>query len=109
MLKRIKNVRLSDHDLDVIKNLFRKHFLEGDKLWIFGSRVDLTRKGGDIDLYVETSVQTIVDAIKIKTDFISDLEQNIGEQKIDLVLNILNFPHPLLIHDVAKTKGVRII
>ena len=49
------------------------------------------------------------DAIAMKTNFIWDLEQKIGEQKIDVVLNMLNFPYPLAIHEVAKTEGVRII
>ena len=48
-------------------------------------------------------------AIKMKSNFLWDLEQKIGEQKIDLVLNMLRDPYPLPIHEIAKTKGVRII
>jgi hypothetical protein len=33
----------------------------------------------------------------------------IGEQKIDVILNIINHPYPLPIHEIAKIKGVRII
>ena len=105
----IKKVRLSDHDLDELKNLFLRHFLPGDCLWLFGSRADLTKKGGDIDLYIETNADTADHAIKMKSDFLWDLEKMIGEQKIDAVLNMLNNPYPLLIHEIAKTKGVQII
>lgn len=83
--------------------------MEGDRLWLFGSRANLTKKGGDIDLYVETNAETIDNAIKMKINFIRALEQSIGEQKIDVVLNILNFPYPLVVHEVAKSEGVRII
>ena len=102
-------VRMSGDDLDAIKSLFCKYFLADDELWLFGSRVDLARKGGDIDLYVETNASTAKDAIEMRLNFIWDLEQEIGEQKIDVVLNLLKFPHPLSIYDIAKTTGVRLV
>lgn len=104
-----KKVRLSDQHLDVIKELFLKHFLKGDQLWIFGSRTDLRKKGGDIDFYIETYVKTRDEALKMKLNFIWALEQKIGEQKVDLVLNMLNFPYPLAIHQIAQKEGVKII
>ena len=36
MLQKVKEVRLSDYDLTAIESLFLKHFLPGDKLWLFG-------------------------------------------------------------------------
>lgn len=108
-IKHSKKVRLSNNELASLEKLFKQHFLSEDELWLFGSRADLTRKGGDIDLYIETSAKTIEDAIKRKTDFIWELEQAIGEQKIDIVLNMVNFPYGLPIHQIAKTEGVRII
>lgn len=109
MIKSSKKVRLSDHDLDALERLFRKHFCDGDQLWLFGSRANLTKKGGDIDLYIETNAKTIDNAIKMRSNFIWDLEQKIGEQKIDVVLNMLNFPYPLTIHQIAKKEGLRIV
>lgn len=109
MIQNMQKVRLSDHDLSALKHLFHKHFLPEDELWLLGSRADLTRKGGDIDLYIETNADNISNAVKRRSNFIWDLEQEIGEQKIDVVLNMLKFPHPLPIHEVAKTKGVRIV
>jgi predicted nucleotidyltransferase len=50
----MQEVRLPDKDLDQIKVLF-KSFFNKDHLWLFGSRVNLSKKGGDIDLYIETS------------------------------------------------------
>lgn len=102
-------IRLSKHDVDAIASKFLKHFLKDDKLWIFGSRANLEKKGGDIDLYIETAAKTIDDVYKMKINFLCDLEQKIGEQKIDVVVNMLNFPHPLAIHQVAKSEGIRMI
>lgn len=104
-----RKIRLSNYDLTAIKSLFIKHFLSGDKLWLFGSRADLSKKGGDIDLYVETYAKDPEQALKMKSDFLWDLEQKIGEQKIDIVLNMLRTPYPLPIYEIAKSTGVRII
>lgn len=109
MIKRVKKVRLSDYDLEALEFCFKKHFLADDRLWVFGSRADLSKKGGDIDLYIETYAKTIDDAIKMRAIFLSKFEEIVGEQKIDIVLNMINSPYPLPIHEIAKTKGVRIV
>lgn len=108
-MQELKIVRLSDHDFKALKLCFTKHFLRGDRLWLFGSRADLNKKGGDIDLYIETYALSVEKAMKMKLDFLIEFEDMIGEQKIDLVLNMMNFPYPLPIHEVALTEGVRII
>lgn len=102
-------VRLSSNDLDAIINLFHQHFLQDDKLWIFGSRTDLTRKGGDIDLYVETNAESADKAIKMKANYLWDLEKKIGEQKVDLVLNLLHTDFLMPIYQVAKKDGVLLV
>jgi hypothetical protein len=109
MTNKGEKVRLSDYDRAAIESLFVKNFLPEDKLWIFGSRVDLEKKGGDIDLYIETHANDVEEAIKMHADFLGDLEQKIGEQKIDIVLNILNDPYLLPIYEIAKSKGIRMI
>lgn len=102
-------MRISTLDAIAIEVSFRKYWLPNDSLWIFGSRVDLTKKGGDIDLYIETNATTIDQAFKMKQDFLIELVNNIGEQKIDIVLNMLHFPHHKDIHVVAKNEGIKII
>lgn len=109
MIKNQKKVRLSEKDLNALKTIFHKYFLDKDRLWLFGSRVDLEKKGGDIDLYIETHIENMESAIKKKINFIWDLEQIIGEQKIDVVLNMLNLQYELPIYKVAKAEGLRII
>ena len=44
-------MRLSDKYINTIKKYFFDIFGEGD-IYLFGSRVDDTKKGGDIDLYL---------------------------------------------------------
>lgn len=109
MVAHKKIIRLSIKHSIALEVVFRKYFLKKDKLWVFGSRADLNRKGGDIDLYIEANAKTIDEIAKMKSDFIKNLKHQIGEQKIDIVINMLNFPYNLPIYKVAKTEGVRII
>lgn len=102
-------IRLSAHDLAAIRKLFTQHFLDSDQLWIFGSRADLTKKGGDIDLYIETKAKEASEAGKMRMKFAIALEDEIGEQKIDIILNLLNFPYDLPIYEIAKQTGIRIV
>lgn len=44
-------MRLTDHERDAIKKAFMETFEEG-KIYLFGSRVDDSKRGGDIDLYL---------------------------------------------------------
>ncbi len=44
MIKNQKKVRLSEKDLNALKTIFYKYFLDKDRLWLFGSRVNLEKK-----------------------------------------------------------------
>ena len=47
----ISQIRLNSYEQKMIKKAFLETFEEGD-IYLFGSRVDPTQKGGDIDLYL---------------------------------------------------------
>jgi len=53
------------------------------KLYLFGSRVNDEKKGGDIDLLIVSKKITKMDLRKIKREFFNKF----GEQKIDIVLD----------------------
>jgi len=77
-------MRLTSFEQKEIKKAFLEIFEEG-KIYLFGSRVDDTQRGGDIDLYL-CPVKEFQDMRKKKTDFLVKLDLAIGEQKIDLVV-----------------------
>lgn len=52
------------------------------KIYLFGSRADDSKRGGDIDLLVFSSILTEKDRRKIKLK----LYDLLGEQKIDLLM-----------------------
>ncbi len=101
-------MRLSEKELSIIKLSFKKHFTPNDHLWLFGSRVDDTRKGGDIDLYVETELSA-KDAVQAKIRFDADLMILIGEQRIDIVLNLVHDKTELQIYQIARETGISLL
>ena len=77
-------MRLPAGYTDTIKKYFKEFFAEGE-VYLFGSRVDDTKKGGDIDLYLRVKNHNNLFEKKIK--FLSRIKREIGEQKIDVVFN----------------------
>jgi predicted nucleotidyltransferase len=51
------------------------------KIWLFGSRVDDNKKGGDIDIGILSPKVDVMEEIEIR----QKICDKIGEQKIDLV------------------------
>ena len=45
-------MRLTAQQREMIRTAVREVYGEDSRLWLFGSRVDDTRRGGDIDLLV---------------------------------------------------------
>ncbi len=78
-------MRLSQYYIDTIKDKFYEFFQEGE-IYLFGSRVDDSSRGGDIDLYLVLKDHSNLFKKKIK--FLSRVKRVLGEQKIDVVFNI---------------------
>jgi len=77
-------VRLTETDIFIIKEAFNKIFQKGD-IFLFGSRVDDSKRGGDIDLFIKTNHKDKI--LDKKISFLSLLKQKIGDQKIDVVIS----------------------
>lgn len=78
-------MRLSVHYQEVIKNTAQEVFGKDSKIFLFGSRVDDNRRGGDIDLYIKTPDKS--DLQQKKSKFMVELYKKLGEQKIDVVFD----------------------
>jgi len=77
-------MRLTTFEINTIKQNANNIFGDTTKIYLFGSRVDDSKKGGDIDLYIISENQDNLYDKKIK--FLSALERSLGEQKIDVVI-----------------------
>ena len=77
-------MRLSEYEQKMIKESFEAVFNDGT-IYLFGSRTDDEKRGGDIDLYIQTPKEKAI--LKNKIKFLVLLKEKIGEQKIDVVLS----------------------
>jgi predicted nucleotidyltransferase len=84
-------MRLKEEEIQTLKNTL-KLLSEDARLYLFGSRVDDSKKGGDIDLLVISDKLSKKDIRKLRLDFFSKF----GEQKIDIVLDDGSFSTPFV-------------
>ena len=80
-------MRLLNEEVDIIKKTFKTMFDNGS-IYLFGSRVDDTKNGGDIDLFLD--IKDNIDKEEIlerKINFLIALKDKIGDQKIDVVVS----------------------
>jgi len=92
-------MRLSFHELHAIRQtLFRVD--PAGRIWLFGSRADDSRRGGDIDLYFEAS-----QPVSLKKSLALEYQlTNLCDAKVDLLIrNPGQGEQP--IHAIAR-KGV---
>jgi predicted nucleotidyltransferase len=99
-------MRLTEQQKNSIITACRRYF--GDvPCWLFGSRVHDDKRGGDIDLYLETQETDMNKLLAAKLAFLVALDRELGEQKIDLIIHRAN-SDILPIHRIAKETGIRL-
>jgi predicted nucleotidyltransferase len=74
-------VRLTESEIKAIKQCVQTLDSHA-KTYLFGSRVDSRKKGGDIDLLILSQQLNFDDKLRLKIQ----LFEQIGEQKIDIVI-----------------------
>jgi len=77
-------LRLTEMEIKAIKELAVEIFGEGTRVFLFGSRTDPSKKGGDIDLYIIPANREKHFDKYLK--YLGKLKLTIGDQKIDLIL-----------------------
>ena len=97
-------LRLSSEAQKKIFNLTKEIFGGSSRIWIFGSRVRKDIRGGDIDIYIET--EDFTNILEKRLDFLVNLKNAIGDQKIDLVVKKTDDKSPIALE--AKQNGVEI-
>ena len=99
-------MRLSKSEIEIIKTVAHEIWGNATNIYLFGSRLDDSKKGGDIDLYVH--LNGIQDPKKImlqKAEFLCKLDILLGEQKIDLLVQT-NYNNHLPIIKTAQNTGI---
>ncbi|WP_082054097.1 nucleotidyltransferase family protein [Methyloterricola oryzae] len=96
-------MRLSREVTCMILEIARRQFGDAISVWLFGSRVDDMRRGGDIDLLVE--VRNPVDNKPVEAArFAAALQWQLGDQKIDVIID--DGRNHQLVHEIARREGI---
>jgi len=93
-------MRLSEEAIEHIKEQTKTIFGSESRVYLFGSRTDDHKKGGDIDLLIEPEdlYDELTQVVRLK----AKLDMLLGLQKIDVV--VARDPNRLIEQQAAKTK-----
>ncbi len=97
-------MRLTSNQVQTIKTVVDHVIGEPCQIWLFGSRVDDQRRGGDIDLMIETQA-TLPNRAEGICQLYAALIIALGEQKLDLVLKDAK-TNEAPIFEIARRTGV---
>lgn len=96
-------MRLNSKEIQSIVRIAKEIYGEDVSVYLFGSRTDDTKRGGDIDLLIRTESpkKGILDRIRMK----ARLKQTLGDQKIDIIGDYENYAVTV----EAQTTGIRLL
>ncbi|BAU57014.1 nucleotidyltransferase domain-containing protein [Halorhodospira halochloris] len=99
-------MRLTSAEREVILDVAREVLGDDVKVRLFGSRVDDSARGGDIDLLIECDEQ-VQNRASAASRVAALLQMRLGDQRID-VLILDPSTTRLPVHDEALREGVEI-
>ena len=76
-------MRLQKQEIHTILHVARNIYGEKVKVYLFGSRLDNTKRGGDIDLLIRTDEEK--KGVLARIRMIAQLKYLLGDQKIDII------------------------
>jgi len=99
-------MRLSKSEINIIKSVACEVWGAKTTIYLFGSRTDDSKKGGDIDLFVDMAEEQEPKKTMLqKAEFLGKLDILLGEQKIDLLIKT-PYNHHLPIIKTAQLNGI---
>ena len=95
-------MRISSETKVLLIETAKKIFGDNCKIYLFGSRIDNSKNGGDIDIFIETSQNV---SFQTEIEFLVEVEKNITSRHIDLIVNSPGKKHRK-IFETARNTGV---
>ena len=96
-------MRLTPEEQSQIKTIIAANFGDDAAVWLFGSRVDDNKRGGDVDLYVVPKQQD--DLFHKRVNCLGRLEDRLL-YPVDLVIHEAG--RDLAVYRIAQKTGVRL-
>ncbi len=97
-------MRLLETQRQAIKNIVADIVGAGSRVWLFGSRADDTKLGGDIDLLIETDA-ILSNRVAVLCRLEGKFAKVLGDRKIDVLLKDARPGQVHPIYQAAKNKG----
>lgn len=97
-------MRLTEFQRATIKAAVFNVIDTDSRIWLFGSRADDTKRGGDIDLLIETE-NVLPNRVAALCRLEGRLVTGLGDRKIDILLKDAHTPEAS-IHRAARQQGV---
>ena len=100
-------MRLTETQRAAIRTAVAENLGPGSGIWLFGSRTDDAKRGGDIDLLIIPEL--IIPREQFfarKIQLLARLERLLGERKIDMLIEIPDDPRPIV--RIAHATGIKL-
>ena len=82
-------MRLTQDEQRSIAEAARSVLPAGSRVLLFGSRTDDARRGGDVDLLLETaSALAAADSVRLCRQLMAQLYWRLGERRIDMLVSV---------------------
>lgn len=102
-------MRLKPNELNAIAQAARDAFTPGIAVVLFGSRVDDSKRGGDIDLLVEIpETMPPAELVRRRTHFVSRIYRLLDEQRIDVIITTQDQQDSREVVAAAKREGIQV-
>jgi len=110
-------MRLTPEQSEIIRQATATAFGGDTRVWLFGSRVDERKRGGDIDLLVQPSASggesgedpgddPATATLTRKLRLLGLLERQLGERKIDVIIETPGDSRPIV--QIAHATGIQL-
>jgi predicted nucleotidyltransferase len=99
-------MRLSTEQVAAIRKEVTQIAGESARVWLFGSRLDDTARGGDIDLMLEVD-EPVAEPAQLCARLSARVSRSMHGRKVDVLLQAPNLQR-LPIHAIALAEGVRL-
>lgn len=98
-----KTMRLTNNQIQAIRQFARQVAGEQARVRVFGSRLDDAAHGGDLDLMLELT-ESVENPALMAAQMSGLVSRSMGGRKVDVLLSAPNLMH-LPIHEIAFQEG----
>lgn len=99
-------MRLTPYQIETISKTVKDLAGSAARVWLFGSRVDDQRRGGDVDLLVQLDAP-VAEPAALAARLSARVSRSMYGRRVDVLLQAPNLAE-LPIHHIAMAQGVRL-